>query len=67
MNHPLYYNILNRKNDPFCHMMSCMFCLFSLQVLEKSDSEVLDFWTFSELAILDWFSLESLSSYTVSA
>ena len=47
-------------------MMSCVFCLFSLKVLEKSDSEVLDFWTLAELAILDWFSLESLSSYTVS-
>ena len=42
-----------------------MFCLFPLQVLEKPDSEVLDFWTSSELAILDWFSLEYLSSYTV--
>ena len=47
-------------------MISCMFCLLSLQVLDKSDLGVLDFWTFSELAILDWFTLESLSSYTVS-
>ena len=34
-------------------MMSCM---FSLQVFEKSDLEVLDFWKCSELVILDWFS-----------
>ena len=45
-------------------MMSCMFYLFPLQ--EKSDSEVLDFWIFSELAVLDWFLLEYLSSYTIS-
>ena len=27
-------------------MMSCTFSLFSLQVLEKCESEVLDFWIF---------------------
>ena len=32
--------------------------------LEKSDSEVLDFLTLSELDILDFFSLEYLSYYT---
>ena len=32
-----------------------MFCLFSVQFLEKLDLEVLYFWTFLELAILDWF------------
>ena len=35
-------------------MMSWIFPLFSLQVLDKLDLEVLDFWLFSELAILDW-------------
>ena len=46
-------------------MTSYMFCIVYPQVLKKSDSEVFDFWTFLELAILDWFSLVSLSSYTV--
>ena len=32
--------------------MSCMFCLFFFQVLDKLDLEVLDSWIFSELAIL---------------
>ena len=36
-------------------MMSCMIFLFSLQVLDQSDLDVLDYWKFSELAILDWF------------
>ena len=46
-------------------MMSFVFSLFYLQVLQKSDSEILDFFTFASLAILDWFPLEYLSSYTV--
>ena len=33
-------------------MMSCMFGLFSLQVLKKLVLVVLDFWIFSQLAIL---------------
>ena len=35
--------------------MYSMFCLFYLQVIEKLDLEVLDFWIFSELSILEWF------------
>ena len=34
--------------------MSCMFTIFSLQVLNKSDLEVLEFLMFSELSILEW-------------
>ena len=45
--------------------MSCIFCIFPLQVLDKSDSEVLGVWVFVELYILELFSLESLLSYTV--
>ena len=37
-------------------MITCMFCFFPLQVLDKLDFEVLDFGIFSELAILNWYS-----------
>ena len=33
-----------------------MLSLFSFQALEKLDLEVLDFWLFTELSILEWFS-----------
>ena len=33
-----------------------MFSLFPFQALEKLDMEVLDFWLFIELSILEWFS-----------
>ena len=36
-------------------MMFSMFYLFSFQFMEKSNLEVLEFWVFSELAILEWF------------
>ena len=36
-------------------MMYSMSYLFSLQVFEKLDLEVLEFWLISELAILEWF------------
>ena len=36
-------------------MMSVMFFLFSLQVLNKLDLEVLGFCVFSKLTILEWF------------
>ena len=34
-------------------MMSSMLSLFSFQALEKLDLEVLDFWLFTELSILE--------------
>ena len=37
-------------------MMSSMLSLFSFQALEKLDLEVLDFWLFTELSILEGFS-----------
>ena len=46
---------INCKNDLICLMMSCIVCLFPLQVIEKLDPEVLEFWIFSELAILGWY------------
>ena len=58
--------IINFRNDLIFLMVSCMFCLFYFQVLEKPDLEILKFWTFVELAILDWISLFSLSPYTIS-
>ena len=39
-----------------CIMVSSIFYHFFLQVFEISDLEVLNFWIFSESAILDWFS-----------
>ena len=36
-------------------MMSILFSLFYLKALEKLNLEVLNFWVFSELAILEWF------------
>ena len=33
-----------------------MLYLFSLQALEKSYPDILDFWLFTELSILEWFS-----------
>ena len=35
--------------------MSSMLSLFSLQALDKLDLEILDFWLFMELSILEWF------------
>ena len=32
-----------------------MLSLFSFQALEKIDLEILDFWLFTELSILEWF------------
>ena len=36
-------------------MMSSMVSLFCLQVLDELSFGVLDFWLFTELAILEWF------------
>ena len=44
------------KTNVICLMVSCMFLISYLQVLEKSDSKVLNFWMFLELFILDWYS-----------
>ena len=37
-------------------MMSSIFSLFYFQTIEKLDMEVLNFWLFTELSILEWFS-----------
>ena len=37
-------------------MMYSMLSPFSLPALEKLDLEILDFWLFTELSILEWFS-----------
>ena len=37
-------------------MMSSMLSLFFFQALDKLDSEILDFWLFTELPILEWIS-----------
>ena len=36
-------------------MMSSMLSLFPFRALEKLDLEILDFWLFTELPILEWF------------
>ena len=36
-------------------MMSSMLSIFSFQALEKLDLEIMDFWLFIELSILEWF------------
>ena len=36
--------------------MSSMLSLFSFQDLDKLDLEVLEFWLFTVLSILEWFS-----------
>ena len=38
-----------------CINMSCVFCIFCLQIIEKSDLKVLYFWIFSWLPILNWY------------
>ena len=35
--------------------MSSMLSLFSFQALVKLDLDILDFWLFTELSILEWF------------
>ena len=49
----LFIIIYNSKNNLFWIMMSSMLSLLSLQALEKLDLEVLDFWLFAELSILE--------------
>ena len=36
-------------------MMSKMLSIFSFRALDKLDLEILDFWLFIELSILEWF------------
>ena len=77
----LFIIISNYNNDTICLILSCMFPLFSLQLLKKSDLEVLEFWKLSVGyfgLVFDWvyqifknsctyaFSMESLSSDAVS-
>ena len=52
----IFIVILYCKNNLVWLMMSSIFSLFFLQVLEKLNLDVLDFRVFSELAILEWFS-----------
>ena len=40
----------------FIHIVESILSLFSFQYLEKLDLEILDFWLFTELPILEWFS-----------
>ena len=48
--------ILNCKNKLVWLIISSIFSFFSLHVFEILDLEVLDFWIFTELSILEWFS-----------
>ena len=52
----LFFIIFNSKNRLVWLMMSSMLSLFFFEALEKLDLEVLDFWLFTELSILEWFS-----------
>ena len=49
-----YIIIFHCKNDRICLIILHVFH-FSLQVLDKLDFWVLEFWLFSELAHLDWY------------
>ena len=53
----LFIIIFNSKNKLVWLIISSMLSLFSFQALEESDLEVLDFWLFTELSILEWFLL----------
>ena len=35
--------------------LEIMLSIFYFQALEKLDLEILDFWLFTELSILEWF------------
>ena len=48
--------IFNSKNRIVWIVISSMLALFHPQALEKSYLEILDFWLFTELSILEWFS-----------
>ena len=37
-------------------MVSSMLSLFSFRALDKLDLEILDFWLFIDLSVLEWFS-----------
>ena len=47
-------------------MMYCIFCLFSFQVLEKLDLEILKFWNISEFGYLGLDFIGVFPSYTIS-
>ena len=44
------------KNRLVCILMSSMLSIFSFQASDKLDSEVLKFWLYKELPILEWIS-----------
>ena len=48
--------ILNSNNNLVWIMMTSMLYLFYFGALDKLDPEILDFWLFTELSILKWFS-----------
>ena len=52
--------ILNLKTDAIFLMMSCVFCLFTLQVLENPDLEVFQF-----LMCLCWDILDGFSTWCI--
>ena len=52
----IYYNICNSNNKRVCLIMSSMLSLFSFRAFEKLDLDILDFWLFTELYILECFS-----------
>ena len=36
-------------------MIPCLFCIFTLQDLDRLDMEVLESWIFLEFSILGWY------------
>ena len=52
----LFVISLNSDNNLVWIIISIVFSLFYLQVLEILDLQVLDFWLFIEFSILGWFS-----------
>ena len=53
---PTVFIIIFHSNDKIVWiMMSSMLSIFSFQALEKLDLEIMDFWLFIELSILEWF------------
>ena len=53
--HSIFIIIFNIRNKLVWLIISSMLSLLSFQTLEKLDLEMLDFWFFTELSILEWF------------
>ena len=47
--------IFNSNNKLIWLVVSSMLYLFSFRALEKLDLDILNFWLFTELSILEWF------------